>query len=533
MNADQREGVRETALYLRNVRPIDPEEISEYVTGQPHPAVVRQILREEALSLGLVEREDGLFEPVSDEPVRPPTPFQGVEAFPTEYGHLLEDLLVERFGPEWDEGESGEQLRETIRKLKADYFRNEPVEYDDVAALGYAIYHLPDNYAVVQYVLHELAEAGLLDRKLRILDVGAGVGGPALGIQNYLPDDVSESHSEASETESRPALVEYHAVEPSAAADVFEQMLSNAGANFHAELHRATAEAFDPATVAGGDSDAEESEPFDLILFANVLNELDDPESVVLRYLDALADDGALLAIEPADRETSIGLRQVERAVADEDGGATVFSPTLRLWPDERPTDRGWSFDVKPDLAVPDFQRKLDAAAGKPNGESESDAASESDGASDSDADSGEFVNVDVQYSYAILRPDGKRKIEFTANPDQSAKMAEMERHVTQRVDLVALKLSHSLAEDGNLDGDRSGERDGSDRNPLFKVSDGSESTDHFAVLTRETSLNADLRTADYGDLLSFEQVLVLWNDDEEAYNLVVDEETVVDRIPV
>jgi len=471
MNPDQRERVRENAKYLRNVRPIDPEEISEYVEGQPHPAVVRQALREEAVDLGLVERADGAFEPVGDDPVRPA--FRGVEAFPEAAARGLEDLLVERFGPDWHRGESGDRLRETTRQIKDDYFRNEPVEYDETAALAYAIYHLPDNYAVVQYVLHELAETGLLGRRLRVLDVGAGVGGPALGVRDYLPDD---------------ALVEYHAVEPSAAADVFDRLLGDSGRNFYPTVFRETAEAFDP------DRD---DEPYDIVLFANVLNELEDPVSVVDRYLDALAADGAVLAIEPADRETAIGLRDVERAVADDADRAAVYSPTLRLWPGERPTDRGWSFDVRPALDVPAFQRRLDEAGGA----------------------TGEFVNVDVQFAYSVLRPDGQRRIDFEGNPDRSAKMAEMERHVTERIDLVAVKLSHSLA-DG-------------DRNPLFKVGDGSESTDHFAVLTSETALNADLRTADYGDLLSFERALALWNDDEEAYNLVVDEETVVDRIPV
>ncbi|WP_135828878.1 small ribosomal subunit Rsm22 family protein [Halorussus halobius] len=500
MNAERREQVRSNARYLRNVRPLDPDEIAEYVEGQPHPAVVRQVLREEAASLDLVERDDGTFVPVDDDPVSPA--FAGVEAFPDEYARALEDLLVERVGPDWHAGESGDGLRATIRTLKDDYFRNEPVEYDDLAALGYAIYHLPDNYAVAQYVLHELAEPGLVGRRLRILDVGAGVGGPALGVHDYLPAD---------------ALVEYEAVEPSAAADVFEALVAETGRNFHPELHRTTAEAFAPGAPDDGEATgASGSErTYDLILFANVLNELDDPESVVSRYLDFLADDGTLVAIEPADRETAIGLRAVERAVADEAGAATVFAPTLRLWPGERPTDRGWSFDVKPDLAVPSFQRKLD------------EGASESDdgvGRSDATPATGEFVNVDVQFAYSLLRTDGRRKLDFRADPDRSAKMAEMDRHVTHRIDLVAVKLSHSLADD-----DPATERD---PNPVFKVSDGSESTDHFAVLTDETSLNADLRTADYGDLLSVERALVLWNDDEAAYNLVVDEETVVDRIP-
>ncbi|USZ68176.1 class I SAM-dependent methyltransferase [Halorussus salilacus] len=469
MTDERRERIRENAKYLRNVRPVDPGEVAEYVEGRPHPAVVRRILREEAFSLGLVEREDGTFEPVSEEAVTPT--FRGVESFPTEYARELEDLLVERFGANWQRDESGDRLRETIRKLKEDYFRNNPVEYDGLAALGYALYHLPDNYAVVQYVLHELAEKGLLGRKLRILDVGAGVGGPALGVHDYLPDE---------------ALVEYRAVEPSAAAEVFDRVVSATGRNFHTTLVRETAEGFDPG----------EGEEYDLILFANVLNELDDPEAVVGRYLEYLADDGALVAIEPADRETAIGLREVERALVDDAGVAGVYSPTLRLWPGERPTDRGWSFEVKPDLAVPHFQRRLDEAGGA----------------------TGEFVNVDVQYSYAILRTDGERRVEFTGDPERSAKMAEMDRHVTRRIDLVAVKLSRSLAE--------------GERNPVFKVSDGSESTDHFAVLTTETGLNRGLLEAEYGDLLSFEQVLVLWNDDENAYNLVVDEDTVVDRIP-
>ena len=474
MNDEQRKRIQENAKYLRNVRPVDPEEVSDYVDGQPHPAVVRQVLREEAVSLGLVEREDGTFEPVAEGPIQPI--FRGVEALPDEHCNRLEDLLVETFGLDWAEGESGDRLRETIRRLKADYFRNNPVEYDETAALGYAVYHLPDNYAVVQYVLHELGERGLFDRTLKILDVGAGVGGPALGIADYLPDD---------------CLVQYDAVEPSAAADVFEHVLAESRPDFHWSLHRETAETFGFA-----------DETYDVVLFANVLNELDDPEAVAARYLDALAADGSLVLVEPADKETSIGLREVERAIADERRAATVYSPTLRLWPGERPTDRGWSFDVKPDLAVPAFQRKLADAAHTEGNSNTGD----------------EFVNVDVQYSHAILRPDGKRRVEFTADRERGAKMAEMEDHVSRRVNLVAVKLSHSLS--------------AADANPLFKVGDGSESVGNFAVLTRETSLNHDLAAAAYGDLLWFESVLVLWNDDEGAYNLVVDEETVVDRIP-
>ncbi|WP_256685016.1 small ribosomal subunit Rsm22 family protein [Halococcus qingdaonensis] len=483
MNDDQRAAIRANANYLREVRPIDPEEIDEYVSGQPHPAVVREVLRESAAELDLIERDDGTFVPVAAEPIE--TEFAGVAALPEHHVRALEDLLVDEYGPGWPTGESGERLRERIREVKESYFAGESVHYDRETALAYAIYHLPDYYATVQYVLADLARDGLLPKGLRVLDVGAGVGGPALGLADFLPDD---------------ALCEYHAVEPSAAADVLETLLGATGKNFHSTVHHTSAEAFAP--------DGE----YDLVLLANVLSELDDPTAVAQRYLDALAPDGSLVAIAPADRETSIGLRGIERALVDgerasgarsssverseSDGSpATAYAPTVRLWPGHAPTDRGWSFDVQGDLDVPPFQRRLAETAGE--------------GAA--------FINVDVQYSYSILRRDGARRIEFTPDSNRVAKMADSERHVSSRIDCIAAKLSHSL----------------SDGNPIFKISDGSEAVDHYAVLTRETALNRELSDADYGALLAFENVLVLWNDDEESYNFVVDDETIVDRIPV
>ncbi|WP_435360435.1 small ribosomal subunit Rsm22 family protein [Haloarchaeobius sp. DFWS5] len=467
-----RDEIVENAKYLRQVRPIDPEEIADYVSSQPHPAVVKQTLRDEALSLGLVERHDGTFVPVGEDPVT--NTVEQVEALPDVYGTELEGLLTDRYGYAWFEGESGDTLRTAIRRLKDDYYRRRNVEYDEVASLGYALYHLPDFYAAMQYVLNDLVSKRLLPRKLRVLDVGAGVGGPALGLHDFLPDDV---------------LVDYHAVEPSSATTVLERLLACTAPSFHTEITESTAEAFEPRG------------PYDLVLFGNVLNELDDPEAVLRKYLDAVADDGSLVALAPADKNTSTGLREVERAVTDT---ATVYSPTVRLWPGHEPSDRGWSFDVRPDLAVPDFQRRLDEATPE----------------DDEDHAPGEFVNVDVQFSYTILRHDDERILDVTPNVNTYAKMAASEDHISGRIDLLAVKLSQNLADS------KSG------ANPLFKISDGSESTDHYAVCVKETSLNRGLNDAEYGDLLAFESVLALWNDDEASYNLVVDEETVIDRIP-
>lgn len=517
----QREAVRSNAKYLHNVRPIDPEEICTYIEGEPHPAVVRQLLREEALDLGLIERDDGTFVPASEKPIPPRSPGIGdrkaVERLPDRYSNRLENLLVERYGVNWHEGPSGDLLRSTIRRFKAQYLERQAVTYDDDVAAGYALYHLPGYYAAIQYALDDLLERGLLDRQLRVLDIGAGTGGPALGLCDVLPAD---------------GLLEYHAVEPGAGADILEGFLEETGRNVHPTIHQEPIESFDPPIDERG---------FDLILVCNVLSELENPERTLRRALGWLEPDGSLLAMAPADKNASIELRELERTVEGDqikpvfggeshDNGTrpvTVYGPTVRLWPGESPSDRGWSFDVKPDLEVPPFQRRLQDGAGTSTDvdETDSDAGGMGDDQDTNTARTDEFINVDVQFSHTIFRLDGQRRHQGTLEGSARAKMADMGRHVTNRIDLTAAKLSHSLAEDGDA-----GPR-GRTPNPLFKISDGSESVDHYAVLTRETSLNRGLLEADYGELLAFENVLVLWNDDEGAYNLVVDEETVVDRV--
>ena len=477
-----REAVRNNANYLRNVRPIDPDEIAAYIEGTPHPAVVRETLREEAFDLRLREREDGSFEPVDAGPIS--NPGWSPTALPDTYSFALEDLLVAEFGANWHRGESGDRLRESVRRLKADYLSENDVAYDRIAALGYATYHLPAYYATIGYILDDLVENGLIDRTVRVLDVGAGVGGPALGLHDYLPDD---------------AVVDYHAVEPSAAGEVLDRMLEETGRNFRTTIHEETAESFfEIEGEAAGDTDTAPDE-FDLVVFGNVLSEVDDPVAVVEAALGRIGDDGSIVAFAPADRNTAMGLREIERAVATPERSIETYSPTLRLWPNKMPADGGWSFDTAPDLDVPPFQRRLDEAASREAGD-----------------EPGEFVNTDVQFAYAILRTDGTHRVDVRANAERCAPMAESESHVTDRVNLLTVKLSHDLS-----DGD----------NALYLVGDGSQTVDHYLVCTRETTLNRDLREADYGAVVFVENGLVLWNDDEEAYNVVVDDETVVDLV--
>jgi SAM-dependent methyltransferase len=473
MNDEQRATVRDTARYLHNVRPIDPGEIHEYVEGEPHPAAVREVLRENAVELGLIERSDGTFTPVEAHTID--VDAADVPALPEGHERRLEECLVDAFGPGWPESDDGDRLRDRVRTIKRRYHRGAPVDYDHLTVLGYAIYHLPGTFAAAHRELAALAADGLLSTHLRVLDVGAGVGGQALALFDLLPED---------------ALVEYHAIEPSAAAEVLEAMLAGVGPNVHPTIHRTPIERADLRGLAG-------EEGVDLAILANVLNEIDEPAATLSRVLAQLAPDGTALAIAPADRTTATGLRRVERAVVDE-GPAGVYAPPLRLWPGRSPSGTCWSFDVGPDIDVPAVQRRLEEAAAGANHES------------------GEFVNADVQYAYTVLRRDDRRRTDVTATRDRYAPMAEAETYVTDRINLLAVKLSHDLSESGH---------------PLYLIGDGSEAVDHFAVRTDGSSLTDPVASAEYGAVLHFENVLVLWNDDEEAYNVVLDEQSIVEPV--
>ncbi|MFC7073122.1 methyltransferase domain-containing protein [Halovenus rubra] len=508
MNETQRQQVRENAKYLREVRPIEPEEINEYIEGTPHPAAVRQVLQEQAPELGVIEREDGAFEPVDESPVS--VRFDGVDELPEQLSRKVENLVIDRFGPGWPDGESGEQLRRLIRDFKERYLAGATVTYDEETAVGYMLYHLSAYFAATQYVLADLLEDNLIPGHLRVLDVGAGVGGPALGLDALLPGDV---------------LVEYHAVEPSDATSVLTGLLETTGRNFHPTVHATEIEAFDPDGAVK--SPADESGVFDLVLFGNVLSELDDPASVVKESLGWLTSDGTAMVLAPADKNTAGQLREVERTV-EREVGASVYAPGVRLWQDEQPESESWSFRRDNDLITPSFQRQLDDGkrtvaereAVTKGSSSEQSKATDQHTTTDGriqPAGSGEFVNVDVQYAYSLLRRDGQTAVDIRADRSRVAKLKETERHVTDRVDCLVLKLSHDLTEAGN---------------PLYLVGDGSQKVDHFAVLTNETTLNNDIVSASYGSPLLMENVLVLWNDDEQAYNLVIDEETIIDRIP-
>ena len=146
----------------------------------------------------------------------------------------------------------------------------------------------------------ELANRGALParRPLRVVDLGAGCGAMSLGLVTMVKD------------------VEITAIDRDAAA---------------LAIAAAAVRTFTPSiTTRIGDVTKAALPPCDLVVMGTVLNELDEAAAlaVALRALAAIAEDGAVIVIEPALRTTSRALHAIRDALIAK--GLTIFAPCTR-----------------------------------------------------------------------------------------------------------------------------------------------------------------------------------------------------------
>ena len=148
--------------------------------------------------------------------------------------------------------------------------------------------------------LAELASRGALGERLSVLDVGAGCGAMTWGLIASRGTSGLEVTAIDRDTD---------------ALRVFASAAQELGVPLQRQVE-----------------DAHSLRPsgrYDLILVGSMLNELDAPEQVVGKLLDALADDGSLIIVEPALREVARALHQLRDRVLER-SLANVFAPCVR-----------------------------------------------------------------------------------------------------------------------------------------------------------------------------------------------------------
>jgi hypothetical protein len=88
--------------------------------------------------------------------------------------------------------------------------------------------------------------------------------------------------------------------------------------------------------------------------------------------------------------------------------------------------------------------------------------------------------------------------------------------HTGKRINVVASKMSGDL---------------GDQKNHLFKICDGTTSQPVYAILPNYNIVagNEALMKARYGEVLEFRNILVRYNKERDAYNLMVGKSTAVE----
>jgi len=243
---------------------------------------------------------------------------------------------------------------------------------------AYLQYFLPVNFAKVACLLREMPSLPL--RPLRILDLGSGPGVASLAVRGHI-----------------------HRRQVAGQVDT-EVLAIDQG---HAALQEARALwAITPAVVPGirlssmpldverpGKRAPWKTGRFDVIIAANSVNELfrstADPITrrvkLLQQLLDSMSDDGTLMIIEPALRETTRDLHLVRDKLLS-GSGCNVYSPCLHDRPCPalvHPDD--WCHEERP-WSPPAIVREIDRKVG--------------------------FIKDALKFSYLLLRKDGRTILE-------------------------------------------------------------------------------------------------------------------------
>jgi len=387
----------------------------------------------------------------------------------------VEAYIEKKTGKPWDDPVVLDRMRNAILAQKSRYWKEKRVSYRKAyQILGYLAYHAPVYLVQFEHILWQVVNQGLAKPRMRILDLGTGPGVVPLAVIDLFGRMGSGSAEVYAVERSEEHLEAYNALVPAAAA---------------ARGNAVRVEK--PIRADIGELDARDlPDQIDLMVFSNVLNELrhidiDRRADLVASLAERLAPDGTIIIVEPADLANSTTMRQTVRAIADR--GLAIHSPCSFIRGTACNPARCWTFEQKGDIRPTRLMERL--AAGR---------------------DGYRFMNVDIKYSSALLRKDAKTQHTYRVPPGAKfARLSHLRRHRDKKINVVAALMS------GNL---------GDNRTKVYKVCDGTPADPTYAVVPatlRGTNRDA-LEGLPYGDIVRLYGVLVRFNRDHGAYNLVV-----------
>ncbi|TAJ45480.1 small ribosomal subunit Rsm22 family protein [Methanofollis fontis] len=402
---------------------------------------------------------------------------------PRRLERLVEEYVAKKTGKAWNDPVVLDRIRSAVVAQKGGYWsrgRGRITYTKGYDVLAYLAYQFPVYLVQTEVILHRLAMDRLLPAQMRVLDAGCGPGVVSLAVIDYLARiegvsasieaiDLSEEHVEA-----------YLSLVPAYAERKGQVSVAR--------------------PVRGDLTDPPKGAlqgPFDLILFSNVLNELPctdpaDRAAVVARFMDRLSPDGTMVLVEPAERESSTALREVQQHLVSR--GYTVYAPCTPLWGEACRPERCWTFAGGPEIRPPRLMEAL--AAGE---------------------EGYRFRNTDIKYSYAIIRRDGRTRERYRIAPTMKvARLSSLADHVGRRINLCTALMSADI---------------GDEKRHVVKICDGTTTKPVYAVMpvyTRNTGNDA-LLSGEYGGIVVIRNATVRYNAGADTFSVIIGRKTTIE----
>lgn len=391
----------------------------------------------------------------------------------------LEDLTeayIEKItGKKWDDSAVLDKIRSAVISQKGSYWKegkSRCVSYKSAySVLSYMAYQMTGYvYEIAEY-LSSLISSGLIRKHIRVLDLGSGPGTASIAvilILSAFPELTAEiSAAEVADTHRE------------AYAYLVSELAQKMGGS--CTVHKPQSLDITQKIPEG---------EFDLIICANVLNELDLDKEGKIKFIMSvsrhLSADGNLLIFEPADLENAVYLREISREIKSQ--GLTLYAPCNDIRGVACRISRCWTFcmyaDIKP-------TRIMNALASN-------------------EEDAYRFINTDVKFSYAVFRKDGHRRCGYRIPPDaKRARLSQIKRHEGKRIHITVSVMSADI---------------GDKKNYLYLVCDGSGTVPCYLALPAYHRIpeHEALLTASYGSVVAVDSVLVRWNEKQQAFNLLM-----------
>jgi SAM-dependent methyltransferase len=396
---------------------------------------------------------------------------------------LVEAYIERKTGKAWDDPAVLDRIRNAIIAQKSQYWREGRVGYRKAyQILGYLAYHAPVYLVQFEHIFWQLVEEGLVGPSIRILDVGTGPGVVPLAVIDLLGRTEGGSARIFAIERSEENLEAYNFLVPGAAGEAGRVEVEKP---LRADLGSLPMEAV--------------PDRIDLAVFSNVLNELRDISidrraDLVAGLSERLAPDGTIVIIEPADLANSTALRRTVQAIAD--AGLTIYAPCSFIRGTTCNPSRCWTFEQKGNIRP---TRLMERLAGE--------------------RQAYRFLNVDIKYSSAILRRDGKARCAYRVPARAKfVRFSQLHRHLDRKVNAAAALMSGNLGDSGT---------------GVHKLCDGTPAEPVYAVIPRTLrGPNRDLFSGvPYGGIVHLFGVLVRYNKEHAAYNLVILPDTRIERV--